>query len=151
MPSGPISKMPCAAVKYPLKMPAKTVAVVIAAILVGLSQKASGHGSNMAEDRAARFTFLHYAKGKTSGVEFNSDDPPAFRDVLSFSYHNLGMTYQGSNTSVSDREIRSVALRHCLLFYVFGAISTYRPISRPMRSFMISVVPPKIVWMRESV
>ncbi|WHU47398.1 DUF1345 domain-containing protein [Gordonia sp. L191] len=70
---------------------------------------------------ATRYAFLYYAKGKAGGIDFNSDDPPAFRDFFYFSY-NLGMTYQVSDTSVSDREIRSVALRHCLLSYVFGAV-----------------------------
>lgn len=32
------------------------------------------------------------------------------------------MTYQVSDTSVSDSRIRAVALRHCLLSYVFGAV-----------------------------
>ena len=53
------------------------------------------------------------------GIDFNSDDPPAFRDFLYFSY-NLGMTYQVSDTSVSRSAVREVALRHCLLSYVFG-------------------------------
>lgn len=41
-------------------------------------------------------------------------------DFLYFSY-NLGMTYQVSDTGVSSSTIRAVALRHCLLSYVFGA------------------------------
>ncbi len=32
------------------------------------------------------------------------------------------MTYQVSDTSVSDPTIRAVALRHCLLSYVFGTV-----------------------------
>ena len=74
---------------------------------------------------ATRYAFLYYegagdpaAKG---GIDFNSTDPPAFRDFFYFSY-NLGMTYQVSDTDVSSREIRAVTLRHCLLSYVFGAV-----------------------------
>lgn len=32
------------------------------------------------------------------------------------------MTYQVSDTSVSDPTIRSITLRHCLLSYAFGAV-----------------------------
>ena len=32
------------------------------------------------------------------------------------------MTYQVSDTSVSNTEIRAIALRHCLLSYVFGTV-----------------------------
>lgn len=41
------------------------------------------------------------------------------RDFFYFGY-NLGMTYQVSDTSVSDPTIRAVAFRHYLLSYVFG-------------------------------
>jgi uncharacterized membrane protein len=32
------------------------------------------------------------------------------------------MTYQVSDTSVSNAAIRAIALRHCLLSYVFGTV-----------------------------
>lgn len=58
---------------------------------------------------------------KPGGIDFNSDDLPAYRDFFYFSY-NLGMTYQVSDTSVSVSDIRSLVLRHCLLSYVFGTL-----------------------------
>lgn len=67
---------------------------------------------------ATRYAYLYYL-GAAGGINFNSDEAPAFRDFLYFSY-NLGMTYQVSDTSVSSSWIRAVALRHCLLSYVFG-------------------------------
>ncbi|MGC4935457.1 DUF1345 domain-containing protein [Gordonia sp. DT30] len=70
---------------------------------------------------ATRYAFLYYARSPVGGIDFNSDDPPAYRDFFYFSY-NLGMTYQVSDTSVSNSAIRAVALRHCLLSYVFGAV-----------------------------
>lgn len=74
---------------------------------------------------AARYAFLYYEgsgpENSTGGIDFNSTAPPAFRDFFYFSY-NLGMTYQVSDTDVSSPEIRAVALRHCLLSYVFGAV-----------------------------
>jgi uncharacterized membrane protein len=73
---------------------------------------------------ASRYAALYYtASGgggrAAGGIDFNSDEPPSYRDFLYFSY-NLGMTYQVSDTSVSSSAIRAVVLRHTLLSYVFG-------------------------------
>jgi uncharacterized membrane protein len=69
---------------------------------------------------ATRYAHLFYGAA-AGGIDFNCDDPPAYRDFLYFSY-NLGMTYQVSDTSVSSPTIRAIALRHCLLSYVFGTV-----------------------------
>jgi uncharacterized membrane protein len=69
---------------------------------------------------ATRYAHLYYG-ASVGGINFNSDDPPSYRDFLYFSY-NLGMTYQVSDTSVSTTTVRTVALRHCLLSYVFGTV-----------------------------
>ncbi|MFI0962736.1 DUF1345 domain-containing protein [Streptomyces sp. NPDC021080] len=66
---------------------------------------------------AARYAYVYY--DTNGGIDFNTDDPPAYRDFFYFSY-NLGMTYQVSDTSVSSARIRAIVLRHCLLSYVFG-------------------------------
>jgi uncharacterized membrane protein len=66
---------------------------------------------------ATRYANVYYESAK--GIDFNSDEPPAYRDFLYFSY-NLGMTYQVSDTGVSSSPIRAIVLRHCLLSYVFG-------------------------------
>ncbi|KQX50800.1 MULTISPECIES: DUF1345 domain-containing protein [unclassified Streptomyces] len=68
---------------------------------------------------ATRYAYLYYRK-PGGGIDFNAPRSPRYSDFLYFSY-NLGMTYQVSDTNVSDTTIRSVALRHCLLSYVFGA------------------------------
>ncbi|MFG2562559.1 DUF1345 domain-containing protein [Streptomyces sp. NPDC048496] len=68
---------------------------------------------------AARYAYIYYLP-PGGGIDFNTDDPPRYSDFLYFSY-NLGMTYQVSDTDVSSSTIRAVALRHCLLSYVFGA------------------------------
>ncbi|MGW5313051.1 DUF1345 domain-containing protein [Nocardia thailandica] len=77
---------------------------------------------------AARYAYLYYGpaggadpRTATGGIDFNSDDPPAYRDFFYFSY-NLGMTYQVSDTDVSSRAVRAVVLRHTLLSYVFGTV-----------------------------
>ncbi|MEV8030560.1 DUF1345 domain-containing protein [Streptomyces sp. NPDC086182] len=66
---------------------------------------------------ATRYAYVYYEAN--GGIDFNTDDPPAYRDFFYFSY-NLGMTYQVSDTGVSSPRIRSIVLRHSLLSYVFG-------------------------------
>ncbi|WP_406117864.1 DUF1345 domain-containing protein [Streptomyces sp. NBC_00989] len=66
---------------------------------------------------ATRYAFVYYES--SGGIDFNSDDPPAYRDFFYFSY-NLGMTYQVSDTDVSSSTIRAIVLRHSLMSYVFG-------------------------------
>ncbi|TDV57661.1 DUF1345 domain-containing protein [Actinophytocola oryzae] len=67
---------------------------------------------------ATRYAHTYYSAPE-GGIDFNSDEPPTYRDFLYFSY-NLGMTYQVSDTGVSSTTIRAVVLRHSLLSYVFG-------------------------------
>ncbi|KOV60477.1 DUF1345 domain-containing protein [Streptomyces sp. MMG1121] len=67
---------------------------------------------------AGRYAYLYYGE-PAGGIDFNSQQPPAYRDFLYFSY-NLGMTYQVSDTDVSSPVIRAMVLRHTLLSYVFG-------------------------------
>ncbi|MFJ9787379.1 DUF1345 domain-containing protein [Amycolatopsis sp. NPDC101161] len=69
---------------------------------------------------ATRYAYLYY-ETSDGGIDFNSDDPPSYRDFFYFSY-NLGMTYQVSDTGVSSSVIRAVVLRHTLLSYVFGTV-----------------------------
>lgn len=67
---------------------------------------------------ATRYAHLYYIR-PVGGIDFNTDEPPCYRDFLYFSY-NLGMTYQVSDTAVRNGRVRAVVLRHCLLSYVFG-------------------------------
>ncbi|HZE41380.1 MAG TPA: DUF1345 domain-containing protein [Stackebrandtia sp.] len=66
----------------------------------------------------SRYAHLYYTRPE-GGIDFNTDDPPSYRDFFYFSY-NLGMTYQVSDTNVSTTRIRAMVLRHTLLSYVFG-------------------------------
>lgn len=70
---------------------------------------------------ATHYAFLYHASDTPGGIDFNSQEPPTYRDFLYFGY-NLGMTYQVSDTPVTNGAIRSVVLRHCLLSYVFGLV-----------------------------
>lgn len=62
-----------------------------------------------------------YSADPEGGIDFNTPDPPAYRD---FAYLALtvGMTFQVSDTNLQSRDMRSTALRHALLSYLLGAI-----------------------------
>lgn len=66
---------------------------------------------------AARYAYAYYEE--TRGIDFNSDDPPTYRDFFYFSY-NIGMSYQVPDTTVSSPVIRAIVLRHSMLSHVFG-------------------------------
>lgn len=71
---------------------------------------------------ATRYAYMYYDDPPDGGgIDFNQKELPAFRDFFYFSY-NLGMTYQVSDTNVTNSRIRAMALRQCLLSYVFGAV-----------------------------
>ena len=50
-----------------------------------------------------------------------SRDPPCYRD-FAYVALTLGMTYQVSDTSLQNTDMRSTALKHALLSYLFGAV-----------------------------
>ncbi len=53
------------------------------------------------------------------GIDFNQSEPPQYTDFAYMSF-SLGMTYQVSDTNIQTRAMRSAALRHSLLAFVFG-------------------------------
>jgi uncharacterized membrane protein len=67
-------------------------------------------------DYAAR-----YYRGTPGGIDFNQQQPPAYADFAYLGF-TLGMTYQVSDTSITDPKIRRAALRHALLSYLLGAV-----------------------------
>ncbi len=65
---------------------------------------------------------LHYAHlvaTRGGGVEFPGDGKPGYADFAYFSF-TLGMTFQTSDVSISDRGIRNVVTAHCLIAFVFN-------------------------------
>jgi len=56
------------------------------------------------------------------GINFHDDRKDA--SYLDFAYvaFTIGMTYQVSDTDLTNRQIRSAALRHALLSYLFGTV-----------------------------
>jgi uncharacterized membrane protein len=68
---------------------------------------------------------LRYARSyynePAGGIEFNEEDRPVYLDFAYFSF-TIGMTFQVSDTNITRKDIRHMALRHALISYVFGAV-----------------------------
>jgi len=62
-----------------------------------------------------------YFTGTPGGVDWGDDEPPAYRDFAYLAF-TVGMTFQVSDTAVTDRRVRSAVLRHALLSYLFGTV-----------------------------
>jgi uncharacterized membrane protein len=63
-----------------------------------------------------RYAHLYYLDG---GIDFHNEKAPDYRDFAYVAF-TLGMTYQVSDTDLTSKKIRTTALRHALLSYVFG-------------------------------
>jgi len=73
---------------------------------------------------ALRYARLYYAGGADSGgagIDFNQTEDPRYTDFAYLSF-TLGMTYQVSDTSITTHTIRSAALGHALLSFLFGSV-----------------------------
>jgi uncharacterized membrane protein len=62
-----------------------------------------------------------YYAGTPGGIDFNQKEPPAYLDFAYVGF-TLGMTYQVSDTTISDSGIRAMVLRQSLVSYLLGAI-----------------------------
>ena len=67
-----------------------------------------------------RYAQIYYT-APVGGVNFNQDEPPCYADFAYLAF-TIGMTFQVSDTSLTSRAIRSSALRHALLSYLFGTV-----------------------------
>ncbi|MBK0422639.1 DUF1345 domain-containing protein [Leucobacter sp. CSA2] len=72
---------------------------------------------------------LHYARvyfeddgsgGTRRGIDFNEQTDPCYSDFAYFAV-GLGLTYQVSDTNISDVGIRRIVIAQTLLAYLFGA------------------------------
>jgi len=68
---------------------------------------------------ALRYARLYYG-GTPGGIEFNENAKPRYTDFAYVSF-TLGMTYQVSDTNITDHTIRAAVLRHSLLSFLFGS------------------------------
>jgi uncharacterized membrane protein len=62
-----------------------------------------------------------YYIGEDGGIDFNQNEPPCFSDFAYVAF-TIGMTFQVSDTGFTTTRIRSMALRHALLSYLFGTV-----------------------------
>jgi uncharacterized membrane protein len=67
-----------------------------------------------------RYAVLYYS-GTVGGIDFNSAEPPRYADFAYVAF-TLGMTYQVSDTNITDGQIRVAILRQGLQSYLFGAV-----------------------------
>ena len=67
-----------------------------------------------------RYALMYY-RDPVGGVDFNSDERPCYRDFAYLAL-TMGMTFQVSDTNLKSTDLRTTALRHALLSYLFGSI-----------------------------
>jgi uncharacterized membrane protein len=69
-----------------------------------------------------RYARLYYGGDDEGGIDFNAEGyQPDYGDFAYLAF-TLGMTYQVSDTDLTARSVRMVAMRHGLLSFLFGAI-----------------------------
>ena len=70
-----------------------------------------------------RYADQHF-RSKPGGIAFGTEDDqqhPGYRDFAYVAF-TIGMTYQVSDTTLRDPQIRHTVLAHALLSYVFGVV-----------------------------
>jgi len=70
-----------------------------------------------------RYARLYYGGDDEGGIDFHESDDyrPDYGDFAYLAF-TLGMTYQVSDTDLTERRVRMTALRHALLSFLLGAI-----------------------------
>jgi uncharacterized membrane protein len=66
-----------------------------------------------------RYAHLYYGVGAVGGLDVPGAEAPDYRDFAYLSF-TVGMTFQVSDTALTDRTMRMTVLRHALLSYVFS-------------------------------
>jgi uncharacterized membrane protein len=67
-----------------------------------------------------RYARLYYV-GSDGGIDFKQKPPPRYADFAYVAF-TVGMTFQVSDTDLRSSRMRSTALRHALLSYLFGTV-----------------------------
>ena len=62
-----------------------------------------------------------YYRPPVGGIDFNEDDPPTYLDFAYLAL-TIGMTFQVSDTNLTTKSMRRIALAHALLSYLYGAV-----------------------------
>jgi uncharacterized membrane protein len=94
------------------------VALVSAALLTVVLSWATVHTAF-----ALRYAHEYYYLQPMGGIDFKSgrDYAPDYRDFAYVAF-GIGMTFQVSDTDITQRQIRRSVLQHSLLAYLFGAV-----------------------------
>jgi uncharacterized membrane protein len=69
---------------------------------------------------ALRYAVEYYSE-PAGGIEFNQDGKPTFADFAYVAF-TIAVTYGVTDTALQNRRIRSTALQHSLVSYLFGAV-----------------------------
>jgi uncharacterized membrane protein len=67
-----------------------------------------------------RYGQLYYRQPH-GGIDFNQEQEPKYTDFAYLAF-TVGMTFQVSDTDITDSDIRATILRHMLLSYLFGSV-----------------------------
>jgi uncharacterized membrane protein len=62
-----------------------------------------------------------YYRPPVGGIDFNEDDPPTYLDFAYLAL-TIAMTFQVSDTNLTTKSMRRIALAHALLSYLYGAV-----------------------------
>lgn len=65
------------------------------------------------------YAHLYYDGEEVGGVSFPGDQAPRYRDFAYLGF-TVGMTFQVSDTAITDSTLRATVLRHALLSFVFS-------------------------------
>jgi uncharacterized membrane protein len=68
-----------------------------------------------------RYARLYYARDRTGGVDFHTDESPRFSDFAYLAF-TIGMTFQVSDPQLTSSAMRRTVLCHALLSFLFGAV-----------------------------
>jgi uncharacterized membrane protein len=72
--------------------------------------------------RRARVPVLKAASPEPArGINFNEKNAPAYLDFAYVAF-TVGMTFQVSDTNLTNQSLRRTALRHALISYLFGVV-----------------------------
>lgn len=66
-----------------------------------------------------QYACAFYAGG--GGVDFNDGEDPVYLDFAYLAF-TIGMTFQVSDTNITAKPLRRIALRHALISFLFGAV-----------------------------
>lgn len=67
-----------------------------------------------------RYARLYYT-GPDGGIDYHQCEAPRYSD-FAYTAFTIGMTFQVSDTDLTNAEMRATVLRHSLLAYLFGAV-----------------------------